>query len=105
MLHCEQVPCVWSVMREPQVPWTSHGKMSFAVTHLQPTSLRRGMTCMHWRQPTLPQFSHIIPAAASGARQPNCVIISSLVVRFYQLLMMINLMAAELLLFRSMRPC
>lgn len=84
--HCEQVLCVWSMTRKPpstQVPWTSHGRMSCAVTHHQPTSLWRETTRTHRRQTALNQTSHIIPAAALGTRQPNHILMSSLAVSFF----------------------
>lgn len=86
---CEQVPSVWSLRREPpsiQVHWTCHGRMSCAVTHLQPTSLWRETTHRHRRQTALNQTSHTILAATSGARQPILMLMSPLAVRVYSTL-------------------
>lgn len=86
---CEQVLRVWSLRKEPpstQVPWSSHGRMSCAVTHRQPASLCRETTRTHQRQTALNQTTHNIHAATSGARQPNHILVSPLAVRVYSTL-------------------
>lgn len=109
----EQVLGAWSLTMEPpctQVPWTSPGRMSCAVTHLQPTSLQREATRTQ-RQIAPIQASHTIPAAASGARQLNHNVMSSPLVRVLSPPLsktnkeMMHLRLVELLLLWSIRPC
>lgn len=71
----EQVLCVW-------VPWTSRGRISCAVTHRQPASLRRERTRTFLRETALHHTSRIhIPAAATGSPPPSPR--NSLAVRVY----------------------
>lgn len=67
--------CVW-------VPWTSRGRISCAVTHRQPASLRGERTRTFPRETALHHTSRIhIPAAATGSPPPSPR--NSLAVRVY----------------------
>lgn len=64
-----------------QVPGTSRGKMSCAVSHLQPTLVWREAAQIHQKQTSPNQISHTVPAALLRARELIHIIPDPLAVR------------------------